>query len=134
MHAVIGTCPICHDELAVTRLHCENCGTTLDGEFSLGLLQRLSPEQIQFVEAFIRNRGSLKDVGAELNISYPTVNSRLNDILIALGYGDRVKAADAPENPGVSAERKRDILTQVRQGKISAAEAEALLRRAERRG
>lgn len=127
MHPVIGRCPICQDELAVSRLQCGNCGTELQGSFSLGPLQRLSQEQIQFVEAFIRNRGSLKDVGAELNMSYPTVNSRLNDILIALGYADRVKVPEAGE--GASPERKREILTQVREGKLSAAEAEVLLRR-----
>ena len=128
MHAVIGRCPICHDQLTVTRLQCHSCGTALDGSFSLGPLQRLNGDQVGFIEAFVRNRGSLKDVGAELGISYPTVNSRLNDILVALGYGDRVKVPDAPEPASASAERKRDILSQVRDGKISAAEAEQLLR------
>lgn len=128
MHPVIGRCPICHDQLAVTRLHCDTCGTSLDGQFSLGPLQRLSSEQIAFVEAFVRNRGSLKDVGAELGISYPTVNSRLNDILMALGHGDRVKVSDSTERAVVTAERKRDILTQVREGRITAAEAEQMLR------
>jgi len=128
MHPVIGRCPICHDQLTVTRLHCDTCGTSLDGQFSLGPLQRLSSEQIAFVEAFVRNRGSLKDVGAELGISYPTVNSRLNDILMALGHGDRVKISDSAESAVVTAERKRDILTQVREGRITAAEAEQMLR------
>src|SRR5579875_1429503 len=131
MHPVIGRCPICHDQLAVTRLRCGSCGTALEGTFSLGPLQRLSQEQIQFVEAFIRSRGSLKDVGAELGMSYPTVNNRLNDILMALGYSDRVKVPEQQEQqepPAASAERKRDILNQVQEGKISAADAVRLLR------
>jgi hypothetical protein len=127
MHPVIGRCPICQSELGVTRLHCRSCGTTVEGAFSLGPLQRLSQEQIRFVEAFIRARGSLKDVGAELNMSYPTVNSRLNDILIALGYGDRVKVPEAPDS-AASGERRRDILTRVQEGTLSAAEAARLLR------
>jgi hypothetical protein len=131
MHPVIGRCPICRDQLAVTQLHCDTCGTTLQGQFSLGPLERLSQEQIQFVEAFVRARGSLKDVGAELNMSYPTVNNRLNDILIALGYGDRVKVPEPQEAPGVSGERKREILLQVREGQITAADAERLLRGAD---
>jgi hypothetical protein len=136
MYPVIGRCPICRQELSVTRLHCQSCGTTVEGSFSLGPLQRLSQEQIQFVEAFIRSRGNLKELGAELNMSYPTVNSRLNDILIALGYGDRVKVAEPQENidaqrvtqrvPG--GERKKEILAQVRDGTLSAADAERLLR------
>jgi hypothetical protein len=127
VHPVIGRCPICQSELAVTRLHCRSCGTTVEGAFSLGPLQRLSQEQIRFIEAFIRARGSLKDVGAELNMSYPTVNSRLNDILIALGYGDRVKVPEAQDS-AASAERRRDILTRVQEGSLSAAEAAHLLR------
>jgi hypothetical protein len=69
----------------------------------------------------------MKDVGSELNMSYPTVNSRLNDVLMAMGYGDRVKV---PEEAGsaVSGDRRREILTQLRNGVISAAEAERLLR------
>jgi hypothetical protein len=128
MHPVIGRCPICHDQLTVTRLRCGSCGTTIEGSFSLGPLERLGQEQIQFVEAFIRNRGSLKDVGSELGMSYPTVNSRLNDILLALGYGDRVKVSEPQEQPAISAERKREILTQVQEGKLAAAEAARLLR------
>lgn len=132
MYPVIGRCPICRQELSVTRLHCQSCGTTVEGSFSLGPLQRLGQEQIQFVEAFIRSRGNLKDLGAELNLSYPTVNSRLNDILIALGCGDRVKVAEPQENSDAQrisgGERKRDILAQVRDGTLSAADAERLLR------
>jgi hypothetical protein len=128
MYPVIGRCPICHGELAVTRLRCTSCETSVEGSFSLGPLQRLNQDQIRFVEAFIRARGSLKDVGAELNMSYPTVNSRLNDILMALGYGDRVKVPESQESSPPNSERKREILTQVHEGKISAVEAGRLLR------
>jgi hypothetical protein len=127
MHPVIGRCPICHDELAVSRLHCRNCDTTIEGAFNLGPLQRLSQDQVRFVEAFVRNRGSLKDVGSELNMSYPTVNSRLNDILMAMGYSDRVKVPESQES-SISAERKREILSAVREGRMSAVDAERALR------
>jgi hypothetical protein len=128
MHPVIGRCPICSSELSVTRLHCGNCDTTVEGEFSLGPLLRLSGEQVRFVQALVRNRGSLKDVGAELNMSYPTVNSRLNDILIALGYGDRAKVAEGQDAHSLTPERRREILTDVREGRLTAAEADRLLR------
>jgi hypothetical protein len=130
MYPVIGRCPICQHELAVTRLHCRSCGSTLEGNFNLGPLQRLSREQIRFVETLILARGSLKEVGSELGMSYPTVNSRLNDILIALGHGDRVKVSDAPERDpaGPSREQRREILNQVREGTLSAEEAAALMR------
>lgn len=127
MHPVIGRCPVCNDELSVTRLHCPTCGTMVEGSFSLGRMQRLNQAQLQFIEAFIRCRGSMKDVGLELNMSYPTVNNRLNDVLIVMGYGDRVKVPE--ETPsGVTSDRKRQILVELRDGAITASDAERLLR------
>ena len=43
-HDVIATCPVCSNELAVTRLHCRSCGTTLEGDFSVGRFGRLTRE------------------------------------------------------------------------------------------
>ena len=33
---VISTCPVCANELTITRLHCRGCGTSLEGEFGVG--------------------------------------------------------------------------------------------------
>ncbi|MBI5956063.1 MAG: DUF2089 domain-containing protein [Chloroflexi bacterium] len=124
-YSVVGRCPVCGDELEVTRLHCPSCDSALEGNFALGRFQRLTREQMQFVETFIKNRGSLKDVGLELGISYPTVVNRLNDVLTALGYTDRVKAA---EELVISPEQRKEILDKLAQGKITADQAARLLR------
>jgi hypothetical protein len=58
----------------------------MDGVFGLGRLHSLSPEQLQFVETFIKNRGKIKDVEKDLDISYPTVVARLNEVVSAMGY------------------------------------------------
>ena len=86
LHPVIGRCPVCGDELAVTRLHCGSCDTQIEGRFQLGRFQRLSADQLAFVEVFVKNRGIIKDVEAELGISYPTVRARLDDALRAMGF------------------------------------------------
>jgi hypothetical protein len=86
MNQMPGRCPVCSSALTVTRLQCGTCGTGIDGAFGLGRLQALSPEQVQFVETFIKNRGKIKDVEADLGISYPTVVSRLNEVVRAMGY------------------------------------------------
>jgi len=44
MYEVLGKCPVCGEELIVTRLHCRNCDVALEGQFSLGRFYRLSPE------------------------------------------------------------------------------------------
>ena len=86
MNPMPGVCPICANQLHVTRLQCGHCGTGMDGVFGLGRLQALTSEQVQFVEAFIKNRGKIKDVETELGISYPTVVARLNEVVRAMGY------------------------------------------------
>ena len=88
-HDVISTCPVCSGELAVTRLHCRSCGTTLEGEFSVGRFGRLTREQIGLLESFLRSRGNLRDMERELAISYPTVRSRVEALIRALGFGPR---------------------------------------------
>src|SRR5438552_8400029 len=88
-HDVISTCPVCSGELAVTRLHCRSCGTTLEGEFSVGRFGRLTKEQLALLESFLRSRGNLRDMERELGISYPTIRSRVEALVRALGFGPR---------------------------------------------
>jgi len=98
-HDVISTCPVCANELAVTRLHCRSCGTTLEGDFSVGRFGRLSREQLALLESFLRSRGNLRDMERELGISYPTVRSRVEALVRALGFGPR--DGDEPDDPTV---------------------------------
>ncbi len=102
-HDVIATCPVCAEELAVTRLHCAACGTTLEGDFSVGRFGRLTREQLAVLESFLRARGNLRDMERELGISYPTVRSRVEAVVRALGFGPRTDdESDAvPEPPAV---------------------------------
>ena len=107
-HDVISTCPVCSGELAVTRLHCRACGTTLEGDFSVGRFGRLSREQLALLESFLRSRGNLRDMERELGISYPTVRSRVEALVRALGF--RETDGDAA-NPDSEAEAEPETLT-----------------------
>lgn len=89
-------------------------------------LLRLSPAQIDFVEVFIKNRGSIRDVERELGVSYPTVRGRLDDVIRALGYPVKGEAAeDAP--PTDTASSRRSVLADLKAGRISPEEALAAL-------
>ena len=33
MNRIVGTCPVCSDEMRVVRLRCRSCDTALDGSF-----------------------------------------------------------------------------------------------------
>jgi hypothetical protein len=123
MNPVIGRCPICYESLTVTRLHCRNCDTSLEGHFTLGRLYQLTPEQLQFVEIFIRCEGKINRVEQEIGMSYPAVRARLSEVIRALGY-----EVGETEKESLSEEDRREILSQVSAGKIKAEEAIQLLR------
>jgi hypothetical protein len=122
MYPLVGECPICHDELIVTRLHCRNCDTTLEGHFELGRFSQLAPEQFGFIETFVRCEGKITRVEQELGISYPTVRSRLHDVIRALGY------EVGEEEPLIDDSQRREILEGLGEGRISSEEAIRLLR------
>lgn len=114
-----GDCPVCGELMHITRLECDTCGTAIEGHFLLNALSRLSTEQLDFLESFIRNRGVIKDIEVDLGISYPTVKSRLDDVVSALGY----PAADGRLRPSQVREERRVILEQLRTKAISSEEA-----------
>jgi hypothetical protein len=131
-HDVISTCPVCSKELAVTRLHCRSCGTTLEGDFSVGRFGRLSRDQLALLESFLRSRGNLRDMERELGISYPTVRSRVEALVRSLGFGPRGDDADeevATEAPAAPAtESRQAILERLARHEIGAEEAALAIR------
>ncbi len=123
-YPVPARCPVCGDELTVTRLHCRRCDSTLEGRFDVvGLFANLTAEQLSFAELFIRCGGKLTRVGEELGLSYPTVRSRLNDLIRALGY--EVEEEQLRQDT----ERRRDILGELSEGKITPEVAVKLLKK-----
>jgi hypothetical protein len=130
---VIATCPVCAGELAISRLHCRTCGTTLEGEFGVGRFGKLSREQMTLLESFLRSRGNLKEMERALGISYPTVRARVEALVQALGLADGEAAqeltaeegdADAPPR----AVGRRIILERLAKNEIDAATAAEALR------
>jgi hypothetical protein len=146
IYDVDGSCPVCGGAMTVTRLGCGRCGSALEGAFRLsaaggakrsgplapraetesrfGRLARLNDAQIEFVEAFLRCRGVIKNVEDMLGISYPTVRARLNEALDSMGFtGD-------DESPAPDDRRLRhEILADLAAKRITTDEAHSLLRR-----
>jgi hypothetical protein len=116
---VLGKCPVCGEELKVTRLSCSNCYTNIEGSFALCKFCKLSNEQKNFLEAFIRNRGNIKEIEKDLGISYPTVRNKLEDVIETLGYKPRYN------EPKVD---KKEILKRLDEGEITSEEAIKLLK------
>jgi hypothetical protein len=121
MHLTPSKCPVCGDTLTVTRLHCPSCDTGIEGRFQFSRLESLTPEQLGFVELFVRCEGKLNWVSQELKISYPTVRARLDETIRAMGY--EVREAPPDEERKRAAEQRQAILDELAAGRISATEA-----------
>jgi hypothetical protein len=130
-HDVIATCPVCSGELAVTRLRCGDCGTTIEGEFGVGRFARLTRDQTLVLESFLRSRGNLRDMERELAISYPTVRARVEALVRALGFGPRDEP-DATAPAAATAEEvaigRREILERLARHELGAEEAAEAIR------
>ncbi|MGI6254551.1 MAG: DUF2089 domain-containing protein [Acutalibacter sp.] len=116
-------CPVCGETMVVTKLKCSHCGTELSGEFSPCRFCRLEDKHLQFVETFLRCRGSIKEVERALGVSYPTVKNMLDAALAALGLDEKPELRALREK-----EEREEILQQLSQGEISVDEAVEALR------
>jgi len=79
----------------------------------------LPPEDENFLRVFLAARGNIKEVERQLNISYPTVKSRLEALLNRLGLGSLQAEAQ---------KRRLEILGRLERGEIAPREAIELLK------
>ncbi len=121
MNKMPSICPVCEERLYVTRLHCRNCDTAIEGYFETGRMGRLTPEQLAFVETFVGCEGKLVRMERELGLSYPTLRSRLNEVIQQMGL-----EVGSPE-PGIDEEQRHRILDELATGAISSDQAMGLL-------
>ncbi|HJX41774.1 MAG TPA: DUF2089 domain-containing protein [Anaerolineales bacterium] len=117
MNPLLTTCPVCAGALTVTRLHCRSCDTSVEGHFETGRMGRLRADQLQFVETFIRCEGKLNRMERELGLSYPTLRSRLTEVITQMGF------ELGPEPAEISDKQRHRILDELASGEISSEQA-----------
>ncbi len=120
-----GKCPVCHHDLLITRLTCPHCRTQLEGQFEPCEFCGLDKEELHFLKTFIKCRGNIKDIERELGISYPTVKSKLNQLIESLGF--RVTDSDLDIIQEERQKEKQEILKNLEEGIINAKEAKERL-------
>jgi len=89
-------CVNCHSILSVARLRCKTCAISFTGRFELPRLARLSAPQQHLAEQLVLAAGNLKQMAASLEVSYPTLRKRLDELVAALDdlrLQDEVRAA-----------------------------------------
>ncbi len=109
-------CPECRAPMRIQRLVCPQGHVTMEGEFEVPALARLSLEEQLFVTAFVRSHGSIKRMEELFEISYPTVKNRLNAVVAKLD-----RALDAPSS-------NLQVLERIERGEVTVEEALAELR------
>jgi len=122
-HPIPSRDPVSGGELYISELASEDSGITIRGRFEVPRYAKLDAEQQRFLETFLRCRGMLSSMEREMNMSYPTLRSRLDALLAALEL-EPIKD-DRKEK---SSEKKTKILDELERGEITAEEAKAKLR------
>jgi len=98
--------------LVIERVRLPEKKLTIEGEFYLPELARLSLEDQVFIVAFVRSHGSIKEMEQIFGVSYPTIKARLNRIAGQLEFVDT--------NPSPS---RTEVLERLKNGEITAADA-----------
>lgn len=112
---------MCGGSLAICRLACTRCDTSIDSTLPIPPLVRLPAELQTFALVFLKCRGNIREVERELGISYPTVCKQLDLLNALLGQSDApaAKKSDSADH----------ILKRLERGEISARDAANLLKR-----
>ncbi len=127
MYPIPSPCPVCGGEMIVTKVHCRECDTSIEGRFSARTFAQLTPGQMEFVELFVRQEGKLTHMEKDLGLSYPTIRKRLHEVIRAMGYEPGVEE----EAPSLSEEKRRQVLDELNAGDISYEEALKILNQGE---
>ncbi|MBP8000168.1 MAG: DUF2089 domain-containing protein [Chloroflexi bacterium] len=123
MRKLIEQCPACGGEMIVTQQSCTRCETVVLGRFKPDIFSRLSPESLNFIIVFVKNRGNIKEMERELGLSYWTIRNRLNEVIAELGFETRAEDAAATQ-PTL---QRQDILARLESGELTVEEATARL-------
>lgn len=141
-YPVISECPVCHHELTVTTLHCDHCHTGIEGKFTLSKFNYLDTEKLYFIEVFVKNRGNIKSIEKEMNLSYPTIKKMLDEVIVGLGYNldatvtaEETDTEEKPEKPEKPKDNFRlDILEKLNNGELEVEKAMELLKKLKKGG
>jgi hypothetical protein len=123
LHPIPNRDPVSGGELYISELASDESGVTIRGRFEIPKYAKLDAEQQRFLETFLRCRGMLASMGQEMGLSYPTLRSRLDNLLAALNL-EPVRHEVKEKN----GEHKKKIIEQLERGEITPEEAKTKLR------
>ena len=101
-----------NESLIIEKVRLINKNITIEGDFELPPLAKLTNDDQIFVSAFLQCHGSIKQMEKIFGVSYPTIKNRINRIAAELGF---VEIDSAPSS--------NETLNQLERGEISVDEA-----------
>jgi hypothetical protein len=107
-HTAVNRCSYCGEGMRITKLTCEACGLSHEGDFFTPRLARLEPDEQRFVELFVLASGSLKQMAELQGVSYPTVRGRLDRLI------EKLRLEQQRDDS-----RKQKILQDIEAGRIA---------------
>jgi len=110
----IKICPSCSEEMVISELKCPKCDLRVRKDISPCPFCQLAEEDYEFLMVFLRTQGKITDIEKILNISYPTIKSKIDDLLRSLKISPY--------------EDTQDPIEALAQGKISVDEAVIILK------
>ena len=102
--------------MVISELKCPKCDLRVKKDFESCEFCQLPEEDYEFLLIFLRTQGRITDMEKLLRVSYPTIKTKIDNLLTNLGLSPI----------GVSEEQ--DPLEALAQGKISVDEAVAILK------
>ena len=109
----LANCPYCGGDFLIKEVECQGCKTLIKSNFRVNRFHMFKQEDLYFIEVFLKNEGNIKLMEKDLGVSYPTVKSRLKNIIKTLGY--KSKKTDSEE--------RVTILSALSNGEIDVKEA-----------
>lgn len=125
MRKILEKCPSCNSELVIAQLDCPACQTSVVGRFKPTIFSRLSPDNLRFLEIFVKNRGNVKEMERELGVSYWSIRNQLNEVIAELGFEPAGTSDEQPAPAG--ANTRLAVLRRLDKGEITTEEATKLL-------
>ena len=120
MAKMISKCPGCNGVLHIATLQCPDCGMELKNDFELSVFDTLSSDEYAFLMAFLRQRGNLKNVQSELEISYPTAKKKLDELLVHLELAEpeQEEKIEMPNITNITADRNSTKASEIIKAKL----------------
>ncbi len=104
-------------QIIVTKVKTED-NISIEGEFELPPLAKLSQDDQVFVAVFVKSHGSIKEMERHFGVSYPTIKSRLNQI------GEKLDFVEIQETEiNITSTDKNTLLEKLERGEISVDDA-----------